>query len=99
MKLAPILALACIGTAVVLLFTTDKGKKIREDIMDEAEEWGEKLGKLAEDTGVNIKDMQKRLKKELVTLSDDAKEKILSILDEGGKKAKNVKDMAASQLN
>lgn len=99
MKLAPIIALACIGTAAVLLFTTDKGKKIREDIMDEAEDWGDKIGKFVEDTGVNVKDLQKRLKKELVTLSDDAKDKILSILDEGGKKAKNVKDMAASQIN
>lgn len=90
MSKASLLALACLGTAAVLLFTTDKGKKIRNKISDSAGDWSDSLGDLAKDSMKNMKDMKKRLKKEFAGLSEDAMGRISNILDEGKKAGKRM---------
>lgn len=95
MKKASLLALACIGAAAVLLFTTDKGKEIRGAVSDKAGDWGDTLSDLAADSMKNVKDMRKRLKKELSGLGEDALERINGIIDEGKKaKGRMEKDLA-----
>jgi hypothetical protein len=49
MKLSAIIALALVGTAITLLFTTEKGRQYRTAAMDGAADWGKKLRRQAED--------------------------------------------------
>lgn len=92
------LALAAFGAAAVLLFTTDKGKQIREEISDKAEDWGEKLSELADKAMCSASDLKKLVSKEVSGLSDEARERIAAIIDEGSKSAKKLKKAAESQL-
>ena len=82
---------AALATAAVLLFTTDKGKKIRKNIADGAEDLSDKLGDLASEYGDQFSDISKKIAKELKGLQGDAKDRIAAILEEGGKKADKLK--------
>lgn len=42
-----LLAAAAVGAVALLLTTTDRGKKLRRDIADNAEDWKDQLDKLA----------------------------------------------------
>ena len=84
MRVTGLLALAAIGTAVGLLLYTDKGKEIRKDAMDGASDWSKKLGKLFKQTGNELADLKDKLSGEIEGLSNDAKKRILDILDETG---------------
>ena len=42
-----LLAAAAVGAVALLLTTTDRGKKLRKDIADNAEGWKDQLNKLA----------------------------------------------------
>src|SRR5471030_1955688 len=83
MNTAKILIGLGLGVAVALLVTTDKGKDIREDISDTAKKLKKKLDKLSYGAGKDIADLQKMLGKDIEGLTDDAREKILSIIDKG----------------
>lgn len=92
------LALAAFGAAAILLFTTDKGKEIREEIADKAEDWGEKLGEIADKAVCSAGDLKKLVSKEVSGLSEEARERISAIIDEGSKRAKKLKKAAESKL-
>jgi len=96
MNTGKLLVFAAFGAAVVLLFTTEKGKKIREELADSAEDWGEKLSELAEKAACSAKDLKKLVSKEVSGLSDDARSRIAAIIDESSKTAKKVKDAATA---
>jgi hypothetical protein len=49
MKLTTIITLALVGTAITLLFTTEKGLEYRDTAMEGAKKWGKKLRRQAED--------------------------------------------------
>ena len=94
-----LLVFALFGAAVVMLFTTDKGKEIREEMADKAEDWGEKLSELAEKASCTAKDLKKLVSKEVGGLTDEARERIAAIIDEGSKGAKKLKKTAESQFS
>jgi gas vesicle protein len=94
-----LLVFALFGAAVVLLFTTDKGKEIREDIADSAEDWGDKLSELAEKASCSAKDLKNLVSKQVSGLTDEARDRIAAIIDEGSKSAKKMKKTAESQLS
>ena len=96
MNTGKLLVFAVFGAAVVMLFTTEKGKKIREELADSAGDWGEKLSELAEKASVTAKDLKKLISKEVGGLSDDARERIAAIIEEGTTSAKKVKKAATS---
>ena len=73
-----------------MLFTTDKGKELREDMADAAEDWGEKLSEIAEKASCSAKDLKKLVSKQVSGLSDEARERIAAIIEEGSKGAKKV---------
>lgn len=50
MKLSTIITLALAGTAVTLLFTTQKGQAYRSTAIDSAKKWGRKLRSRVEET-------------------------------------------------
>ena len=93
------LVFAAFAAAGILLFTTDKGKEIREDLSDAAEDWGEKLSELAEKATCTAKDLKKLVSKEVAGLSEEARDRIAAIIDEGTKGAKKLGKAANSQLN
>lgn len=94
-----LLVLGALGaTAVTLLFTTKKGKAIRSDIANNVGDWKNQLKKLARSTGSEVSDLQKLVSKEVQGLGEDARHRILTILEEGGSTMKNVKSNANRHL-
>jgi len=93
------MALLAIGAAVVLLFTTDKGKKIREDISDKAGDLGDKLGDLGSKSMEQFQDMRQKLMDELEGLAGDVRERVMSILDEAKEKKNKVTSIGKEQLS
>ena len=94
-----VLALAAFGAAIALLFTTKRGKEIRKELADAAEDFGGTLSELADKASVSAKDLQKLVSKEISGLSDEARERISSILDESAKSGKKLKKLAEARLN
>ena len=94
MSTGKLLVFAAFGAAIVMLFTTERGKKIREELADS--EWGERLSDLAEKASCTAKDLKKLIAKEVSGLSDEARARIAAILDEGASGAKKVKKAATS---
>jgi gas vesicle protein len=91
-----LLVFALFGAAVVMLFSTDKGKKIREELADAAGDWSDKLGELTEKAVCSADDLRKYVSKEVSGLSEDARERIAAIIDEGAKSAKKLKKTATA---
>ncbi len=91
-----LLVFALFGAAVVMLFTTEKGKEIREELADSAGDWSDKLGELAEKASCSAKDLKKLVSKEVSGLTSEARERIAAIIDEGTKGAKKLKDTATA---
>jgi gas vesicle protein len=99
MNTGKFIVFAAFAAAAILLFTTDKGKEIREELSDAAEDWGDKFSELAEKATCTAKDLQKLVAKEVAGLTDDARERIAAIIEEGTKSAKKLKKVSAAQMN
>jgi gas vesicle protein len=82
MRTSRLLLLAAVGGAVALLLTTDKGKKIRKNITDNA---GDSLA--------SLKDM---LSKEVQGLAEEARAQISGLLDQGTKATSKAKKTVGS---
>jgi gas vesicle protein len=98
MNIGKILVLAAFAGAVVALFTTDKGKEIREDLQDAAGDWSDSLSDLIEKATCTVDDLQKLVSKEIAGLSKDAREHIQSIIDDSIKTGKKMHKAAANGL-
>ena len=98
MNTAKILIGLGLGVAVALLVTTDKGKDLREDIADTAKKLKKKLDKLSYSAGKDLADLQKMMGREIEGLGDDAREKIMEILDKGVEGAKSAKKNAGKAM-
>ena len=94
MNTGKFLAFAAFGAAIVLLFTTEKGKEIREEIADAAEDWSGKLSEMADKAVCSANDLRKLVSKEVSGLTEEARERIASIIDEGSKSAKKLRKTA-----
>lgn len=99
MNSGKLLALAAFGAGIALLFTTKRGKELRKELADAAEDFGGTLSELAEKASVSAKDLQKLVSKEISGLSDEARERISAILDESAKSGKKLKKLAEARLN
>jgi gas vesicle protein len=98
MKISKLLVFAAIGVAAGLLLTTEKGAALREDLADAAGDWKEKLNKLARKSGSQLSDLRDLVSKEISGLSDDTRQRITDILDEGEGKAKNMRKKVSSEM-
>ena len=98
MNSGKLLVFAAFAGAALFLFTTDKGKKIREDLGDAAEDWGATLSDLAEKASCSAKDLKKLVSREVSGLSEEARTRIAAILDEGTKVAKSMRKTVESQV-
>ena len=92
------LVLAAIAAAVLLALSTDKGKEMSEEWMDESKKKLKKLKKLAGEAGGNLGDLKKTIMKQASGLSAEACDRIMSIIEEGTSKAKDAKSKAEKEL-
>lgn len=93
-----LLVFAAFGAAIVLLFTTERGKEIREELEDAAGEIGDTFGELVDTVTASASDLRKLVSKEVSGLSADARERIAAIIDEGTGAAKKLKKTAMEQF-
>lgn len=92
------LLFAALGVGVALLLTSDKTKNLRDDIAENAGKWKDKLGKMGKETGDKLADLKKMVSNQVEGLSEDARERIQDVLNEGAKKTKRVKRKVSNEL-
>lgn len=94
---------AALGVAALLLLTSDTAKDMRDDLEEKAKKnakkWKNKLSKMSVDTSDTIADLKDMLSNEIEGLSDDARERIETILDGSAKSAGKVKKNISKQLS
>ncbi len=83
MKTGTMVALAAAGIAVGLLFTTKKGAAIRGDIADKANDWKHKLDRASRNAIDGVAELKDTVSRKVKGLSDDARKRIVDVLDEG----------------
>lgn len=77
-----------LGVGIGLLIAPEKGEDTREAIADTAEQWKDKWTKLMGKAETKLDDLKAMLAKEVSGLSEDVRNRILSILDNEGAGAK-----------
>jgi gas vesicle protein len=94
---------AALGIAAVLLLTSDAAKDMRDDLEEKAKKnakkWKGKLNKMGSDTADTISDLKDMLSNEIEGLSDDARERIETILNGSAKSATKIKGNLSKQLS
>lgn len=98
MNIGKIIVLAAFAGAIVALFTTDKGKELRDDIQDAAGDWSDSLSDLLDKASCTVDDLKQMVSKEIAGLSKDAREHIQSIIEESVKSGKKMKQTATNGL-
>lgn len=93
------LIFAALGAAAVLLLTTDKGKKLTKNVADTTGDWTNQLRDLLNASASELNKLKSIVGHEVEGLSDDARERILNILNESKASAGRVKKSAAKQLS
>lgn len=71
-----------VGVAAGLLLAPDSGEHTREQLTDAADKWKNKLDKLLGRTESQLEDLRQYLDKNINGLTEDAKQKILAVLDD-----------------
>lgn len=103
MKTTKFVLFAALGVAAVLLLTSDSAKELREELeenaMKNAKKWKKKLGQMGSDATDKLADLKSMVSSEIEGLSDDARERIETILNDTTKAAGKVKAAASKQLS
>jgi gas vesicle protein len=90
---------ALVGIVAGLLLAPEKGEDLRNDIAESAGKWKKKLYRAAGKAGAELDDLRDILQEEINGLSDDVRQRILTILDESEKSAKNIKRNVTSEFS
>jgi gas vesicle protein len=99
MNTTKVLMIAAIGLAIGLLATSDKGEDLRESLMDNANKWKKKLGRLTSETGDELADLKNMVSREIEGIGSDVRDRIMAILDEGADSAKTIHKKVGKQLS
>ena len=91
MKAWKILTGVAIGAGIAYLYNTEKGEDLRADIADSLKQLKKKMDRMAGNAATELADARKIMSKEIEGLSDEAREKIIELLDEGVEQAKKGK--------
>ncbi len=92
------LAVLALGTAAVLLFTTDKGKQVRKAAKSKAEDWGDDISDWRGEAGDKLASLKKRFMKEVEHLSDEVCSRMESTWKEGKERAEHLKEKGEKLL-
>ena len=71
-----------LGVGIGILIAPDKGEDTRANLADTADKWREKFNKLVGKAEAKVEDLRGLLDKEITGLSEDVRNRILTILDE-----------------
>ena len=93
------LAGALVGLVAGLLLAPDKGENTRENLANTAEKWREKFNELLGRTTAHLDDLRAYLDKDISGLSDDVRNRILTILDEAEEMAYNPRPARSTTSN
>jgi len=94
MKKTALIALALIGTAVALSFTTDKGAELRRDAARGSKKLRKRIRKQAAAAGENVGDFAQRLLADLSGLAGDIRDRGAELLHAGEEEAQTAKKKA-----
>lgn len=92
MKAWKILTGVAIGAGLAYLYNTEKGEDLRQDIADNLKQLKKKMDKMAGSAASELADAKKMMGKQIEGLSDDTRQKIMDLLDEGTEQAKKGKN-------
>lgn len=73
---------ALLGVVAGLLMAPERGEVTRNNLADTAERWKRKIDKMTGKTGTQLDDLRSLLEDEVDGISDDVRQRILTILDE-----------------
>ena len=92
------LAGVVVGAVAGLLLAPEKGSDMREHIADTAEKWKEKWDRLMGNAGMELEDLKHVLEQEINGLSDDVRNRILTILEESRNAAANIRNEVRTNM-
>lgn len=87
MSTSRFLAGALCGLVVGLLIAPEKGSDLREDIVDTADQWKNKLNRMMGRADARLEDLRALLEQNVTGLSEDVRHRILTILDDASEMA------------
>ena len=90
MKKTSIVALALIGIAVTLAFTTDTGKEYRDDVARGSKKLRKRIRKQAKAAGMDVAEFAASLAGSIAGLAHDASDKGQELVSEGTDASKSL---------
>ena len=90
MKKTSIVALALIGIAVTLAFTTDTGKEYRDDVARGSKKLSKRLRKQAKVAGMDVAEFAAGLVGSLTGYANDARDKGQELAEDGADASKSL---------
>ncbi len=81
-----------VGAVAGILLAPEKGSDMREHIAETAEKWKERWDRFMGNTGMELDDLKHVLKQEIGGLSDDVRNRILTILEESKATAAQIRN-------
>jgi gas vesicle protein len=82
MNLTGFLSGAIVGLAAGILLAPDKGTNTRDNLSNTADKWRDKLNRLVGKADLRVDDLRSYLGQNINGLTDDVKNRIMTILDE-----------------
>jgi gas vesicle protein len=98
MSTSKFIAGAIVGVVAGLLLAPEKGEDMREDLADTAQKWKRKVNRMMGKANSELDDLKDMLGAEIEGLGDDVRKRILTILEESGKSADNMKRNITSEF-
>ena len=88
-----------VGLAAILLLSTDQAKELREAAMQKAKDLRKRLRKLNDGASDAVADFRDMMGSEMEGLSDDARERIETILEKAKKDVEKIKKSLNMELS
>ncbi|MBC7552596.1 MAG: YtxH domain-containing protein [Taibaiella sp.] len=83
MKTWKILAGVAVGAAIYMLINTEKGEELQQDIADGVKDLKKKFDKMKDNAGDGLANLQKMVSSEITGLGEDARKRIMDIIEDG----------------
>jgi gas vesicle protein len=84
MSISRILSATAVGVVIGLLIAPKKGEETREELCDMADSWRNQFNRLLGQAEARVDDLRHMLDSGVSGLTDDARQRIRTILDEAG---------------